>query len=81
MGPKGPQAEGGTVDLAFTLDDGSTLEVAAKVMKRASGVGKSIRGSSLVLQVEQALGVGTGSLRSHGNQIQTMSKTISRRAR
>ncbi|MAO56081.1 MAG: hypothetical protein CMM61_10310 [Rhodospirillaceae bacterium] len=35
MGPKGPQAEGGTVDLAFTLDDGSTLEVAAKVMKRA----------------------------------------------
>ena len=30
---------------------------------------------------EQALGVGTGSLRSHGNQIQTMSKTISRRAR
>jgi aryl-alcohol dehydrogenase-like predicted oxidoreductase len=27
------------------------------------------------------LGVGIGSLRSHGNQIQTMSKTISRRAR
>lgn len=50
-------------------------------MKRASGVGKSIRGSSLVLQVEQALGVGTGSLRSHGNQIQTMSKTISGRVR
>ena len=61
---------------------GGLLEGAiAKVMKRASGVGKSIRGSSLVLQVEQALGVGTGSLRSHGNQIQTMSKTISRRAR
>ena len=61
---------------------GGLLEGAiAKVMKRASGVGKSIRGSSLVLQVEQALGVGTGSLRSHGNQIQTMSKTISGRVR
>ena len=35
MGPKGPQAEGDTVDLTFTLDDGSVLKVAAKVMKRA----------------------------------------------
>jgi jumonji domain-containing protein 2 len=49
----------------------------AKVLQRAGSVGKSIRGSSLVMQVEQALGVGSGALRSHGNQIQTMSKTLS----
>jgi copper(I)-binding protein len=35
MGPKGPQVEGGTVDLTFTLDDGSMLKVDAKVLKRA----------------------------------------------
>lgn len=57
---------------------GGLLEGAvAKVLQRASTVGKSIRGSSLVMQVEQALGVGSGALRSHGNQIQTMSKSLS----
>ena len=46
------------------------LETAvAKVLRRAGTVGKSIRGSSLVTQVEQALGVGTGVLRGHGGAI------------
>jgi hypothetical protein len=35
-----------------------------------------IRGSSLVMQVEQALGVGSGALRGHGDQIQTMAKRV-----
>ena len=58
---------------------GGLLEGAvSKVMHRANAVGKSIRGSSLVMQVEQALGVGSGSLRRHGTQIQTMSRTLSK---
>mmetsp|Transcript_3692 Transcript_3692/g.8822 ORF Transcript_3692/g.8822 Transcript_3692/m.8822 type:complete len:276 (-) Transcript_3692:228-1055(-) len=56
---------------------GGLLESAiSKVLARASTVGKSIRGSSLVMQVEQALGVGSGALRSHGDQIQTMAKRV-----
>ena len=51
------------------------------VLRRAGAVGKAVRGSSLVMQVEQALGVGSGTLRSHGNQIQTMSRTLSRRVK
>ena len=55
---------------------GGVLENAvAKVMRRAGSVGKyayGIRGSSLVMQVEQALGVGSGALKEHGRQIQSL---------
>jgi len=55
---------------------GGVLETAvAKVMSRAGSVGKyayGIRGSSLVAQVEQALGVGSGALKEHGTQIQSL---------
>jgi len=54
---------------------GGLLEGAvAKVLRRAGNVGKSIRGSSLVLQVEQALGVGSGALRGHGSDIRDIAK-------
>ena len=54
---------------------GGLLEGAvAKVLRRAGNVGKSIRGSSLVLQVEQALGVGSGALRGHGSDIRNIAK-------
>ena len=48
-------------------------------MRRAGSVGKyayGIRGSSLVMQVEQALGVGSGALRGHGRQIQALAQAM-----
>ena len=61
---------------------GGLLEGAvAKVLRRAGNVGKSIRGSSLVLQVEQALGVGSGALRGHGSDIRDIAKAKQPKAR
>ena len=61
---------------------GGALERAvADVMRRAGSVGKyayGIRGSSLVMQVEQALGVGSGALRGHGRQIQSLAQAKAR---
>ena len=57
---------------------GGVLERAVcDVMRRAGSMGKyarGIRGSSLVMQVEQALGVGSGALRGHGRQIQSLAQ-------
>ena len=57
---------------------GGALERAvADVMRRAGSVGKyayGIRGSSLVTQVEQALGVGSGALRGHGRRIRLLAQ-------
>lgn len=36
MGPKKPMAQGDTVDLALTLDDGTTVAVTAEVRKRGA---------------------------------------------
>ena len=62
---------------------GGVLERAvADVMRRAGSMGKfrlsGIRGSSLVMQVEQALGVGSGALRGHGRQIQSLAQANAR---
>ena len=62
---------------------GGALERAvADVMRRAQkSAGRyacGIRGSSLVMQVEQALGVGSGALRGHGPQIQSLARAKGR---
>ena len=62
---------------------GGALERAvADVMRRAQkSAGRyacGIRGSSLVMQVEQALGVGSGALRGHGSQIQSLARAKGR---
>ena len=57
---------------------GSLERAVAKVLRRAGSVRKyahGIRGSSLVTQVERALGVGSGTLRKHGVQIQSLARS------
>ena len=50
----------------------------APCAKVGGAVRVRIRGSSLVMQVEQALGVGSGALRGHGSQIQSLARAKGR---
>ena len=73
---------GAVARLGEVRRDGVVERAVADVMRRAQkSAGRyacGIRGSSLVMQVEQALGVGSGALRGHGSQIQSLARAKGR---